>query len=212
MQCTACGTDVPADSSFCPKCGAKIGEDAAAGKRVAPTPAERFRESAPGGNDTADEEVDLWKGGYSGKDMVGSWLLAAIASVGLIVVGVILPPPSFPLVIVAIVLLWAILGAMLACRKLSVKYELSTQRFVHKTGILKRVTDRIEVIDIDDVTFEQGLVQRMVNVGTIKISSSDRTHPELTLRGIEGVQEVADTIDDVRRKERRRRGLHIEAI
>ena len=68
------------------------------------------------------------------------------------------------------------------------------------------------MIDIDDVTFEQGLVQRMVNVGTIKISSSDRTHPELTLRGIEGVQEVADTIDDVRRKERRRRGLHIEAI
>jgi hypothetical protein len=74
------------------------------------------------------------------------------------------------------------------------------------------VTDRIEVIDIDDVTYEQGLVQRMLGVGTIRIASSDRTHPELVLSGIDGVQQVADTIDDIRRKERRKRGLHIESI
>ena len=68
------------------------------------------------------------------------------------------------------------------------------------------------LIDIDDVTFSQGLVQRMVGVGTIRIVSSDRSHPELFLYGIADVQEVAETLDDVRRKERRRRGLHIEAI
>jgi hypothetical protein len=49
-------------------------------------------------------------------------------------------------------------------------------------------------------------------VGTIHISSSDRTHPELLLLGIDDVKRVADLIDDVRRKERRQRGLHIEAI
>jgi hypothetical protein len=32
------------------------------------------------------------------------------------------------------------------------------------------------------------------------------------MRGIEGVKDVAGLIDDIRRKERRRRGVHIESI
>ena len=68
------------------------------------------------------------------------------------------------------------------------------------------------MIDIDDVTYYQGLVERMLNVGSIKLESSDRTHPELWLRGIDNVGEVADLFDDLRRKERRRRGVHIESI
>jgi hypothetical protein len=67
-------------------------------------------------------------------------------------------------------------------------------------------------IDIDDLTFEQGIVQRMFGVGKIRISSSDRTHPEIILVGIDNVKYVADLIDDARRKERRRRGVHIETI
>ena len=42
---------------------------------------------------------------------------------------------------------------VLAYRKMGVYYELTTQRFIHKAGILKRTSDRLEVIDIDDVTF-----------------------------------------------------------
>ena len=109
-------------------------------------------------------------------------------------------------------LLWGWFAILLAYRKLTVKYQLTTQRFIHEAGLLKRVTDRIEVIDIDDVTFEQRILERMVGVGTIKLVSSDRTHPVLLMRGIENVKQVASQIDDLRRKERRRRGLHIEAI
>jgi hypothetical protein len=43
----------------------------------------------------------------------------------------------------------------------------------------------------------------------VTLLSSDKSDPELVLRGITPVAEVADKIDDVRRKERRRRGLHI---
>jgi uncharacterized membrane protein YdbT with pleckstrin-like domain len=91
-------------------------------------------------------------------------------------------------------------------------YELTTQRFVHQAGVLIRQTDRIEVIDIDDVSYTQGVIQRMLGVGTIRITGSDRTHPELVLRGIDKVPEIASLIDDVRREERRRRSLHIESI
>jgi hypothetical protein len=69
------------------------------------------------------------------------------------------------------------------------------------------------VIDIDDVTVRQGLIERMFNTGTIHIDCpTDSTHPQLDLPGIDDPRTVADLIDNVRRKERQRRGLHIEQI
>ena len=65
---------------------------------------------------------------------------------------------------------------------------------------------------MDDITFEQGLLERLVGVGTIRILSSDRTSPTIVLPGIEGVQQVAGVLDNARLAERRRRGLHIEQI
>jgi hypothetical protein len=49
-------------------------------------------------------------------------------------------------------------------------------------------------------------------VGTISIRSSDQTHPQIELLGIEKVREVAAMIDEARRQERRKRGLYVEAV
>lgn len=211
MFCGSCGADVPGDSRFCPKCGNEL-EAANPTKEAAGSgAAEQLRESMPRDRGDIGDERELWEGGFSGKAMIGSWCFAAVATIVLAGIAV-AAPPSMIVVIPLAVLIWIYLAAVLAYRKLSVSYALTTQRFIHKVGILRQVTDRLEVIDIDDVTIEQGIVQRMVGVGKIRISSSDRTHPELVLLGIDSVKEVADTIDDVRRRERRARGLHIEAI
>ncbi len=159
-----------------------------------------------------EEESHLWEGGYSAKAMYGSWLMAFIASIGLVVVGFLVPVIGILIALCVAAGIWVLTALVFAVRKLGVHYELTTQRFIHRSGILTRRTDRIELIDVDDVTFVQGIIQRMLSVGTIKVASSDRSHPELNLLGIDNVENVADMIDDARRKERRRRGLHIEAI
>jgi hypothetical protein len=178
---------------------------------------ERFKEALQpkAGGNAEEAEQDLWSGGYSPRAMIGSWLLAGTVTVVLLVTVLLLGPGNgwLWLAWAAISLgLWGWFGTVLLYRKLTVKYLLTSQRFVHESGLLRRVTNRIEVIDIDDVACEQGLVERMLGVGTIKIMSSDRSHPELWMRGIEGVKDVAGLIDDIRRKERRRRGVHIESI
>jgi uncharacterized membrane protein YdbT with pleckstrin-like domain len=111
-----------------------------------------------------------------------------------------------------IALLWIYAVGVFIVRRLSVHYTLTNQRFLHESGLFTRTTDRIEVIDIDDVTFRQGMIERMLGVGTIQLDSSDRTHPRLVLAGIDNVKVVSGMIDDVRRKERRRRGIHIEQV
>ena len=185
---------------------------------AAPTPAERLREALQPRSSQEEDEAEelLWEGTFSSRAMIGKWILAGFVTVALLVALLAFEWRTNGNLwlgwLIVCSLLWAWFALQLAYRRLTCKYRLTTQRFIHESGLLKRITDRIEVIDIDDVSVEQRIVERMLGVGTIKISSSDRTHPELSLRGIEKVKEVAGLIDDTRRKERRRRGVHIEAI
>ncbi|NLF72479.1 MAG: PH domain-containing protein [Candidatus Anammoximicrobium sp.] len=190
-------------------------EPYAAGSEPASAPG-RFRDAVRARQGEDEEpEADVWQGGFSSRAMFGNWLLAGVVTLVLLVAVIALGPKNWHLWLawaVISALLWGGFGCLLAYRKLTCKYRLTTQRFIHESGLLKRVTDRIEVIDIDDVSFEQRVIERVVGVGTIKMLSSDRSHPVLVMRGIEKVKEVASVIDDLRRKERRRRGLHIESI
>lgn len=166
---------------------------------------------------TVPPERSLWKGGYSPKAMYGTWAISGLLSI-LILIGAGMlasgenASTTWMIAGAAILIWWCVAIGMFLYRRLGMHYELTTQRFVHQSGILLRQTDRIEVIDIDDVGYTQGIVQRMLGVGKIRITGSDRTHPELILHGIDKVPEIASLIDDVRREERRRRSLHIESI
>lgn len=162
-------------------------------------------------DDHYDEET-LWSGGYTPKAMVGTWLLMAVMTIALLIAPFFVDGFSLGIAVGLIALIWVIGCGLYGYRRLGYHYELTTQRFIHQTGLLSRKTDRIEVIDIDDVSFKQGPVQRIFGVGNIELTGSDRTHPELSMVGIARVKEVSGMIDDTRRKERRRRSLHIETI
>ncbi len=224
--CTACGSEVQADSVFCHRCGHRLAApkiphlaEHASSATGPPSsdaiePAQAAAVAIDRGDRGEDPERQLWTGGYSHRAMIPTWA-AALAMTLLASAGAIawwrVPSGLFLALVITVVILGGT-GLLLAYRRLSVHYELTNQRFVHQTGLLRRVSDRIEVIDIDDVAYGQGPMERLLGVGTIKIISSDRSHPELLLAGIENVREVAMQIDDARRGERRRRGLYIEAV
>jgi uncharacterized membrane protein YdbT with pleckstrin-like domain len=152
--------------------------------------------------------------------MYGTWLTLGIITVGTILALILLPtfgvmPEGNQMVwliaLGVIAALWILGAFMFYYRRWSMYYELTTQRFIHTQGILTRTTDRVDVIDIDDVSYTQGVVQRILGVGTIRLMSKDQSHPSLNLLGIDQVARVSGMIDDVRRKERRKRSLHIDA-
>jgi membrane protein YdbS with pleckstrin-like domain len=144
--------------------------------------------------------------------MIGPAVGLAILSIAALVVASYAGPLGWTIAGVAAIIGWAIFGLVVLYRKMSVRYRLTTFRFFHETGLLSRTRNRIEVIDINDVTLQQGLLERMFNVGTIHMQSSDVTHPDLYLPGIEDVGRVTDLIDNTRRAERQRRGIFMENI
>ena len=180
-------------------------EDASEAKKMTKPPAEnaadKFREQVQNTQENVEDyepEEELWNGGYSAKAMVGNVDYACHTICGhsdtapfSIVSVVFLASRSL---LGGIVLMWLVGAVVYGYRRFGVHYELTSQRFIHQTGILTRATDRIEVIDIDDVSFTQGPVQRMLGVGRITVTSSDRSHPLLHMIGIGDVKSVAGLI------------------
>jgi len=233
MHCPKCGVELAQGAVFCHRCGVNLDEclPSAAGNPKAPDgpsvgggepslrnpiverQADRMRppgSSQPDGTD--DVEIELWRGAYSSKAMIPTWIGAGVLTLVALVAAISFQFVSWGILLGVLVLAWIGLLLRWAYLRMNVRYRLTSQRLVHQRGILRRVTDRIEAIDIDDVAFEQGLIDRFVGVGTIVLTSSDRSDPVVRMTGIENVEEVAEHIDNARRRERIRRGLHIEAI
>jgi uncharacterized membrane protein YdbT with pleckstrin-like domain len=208
MLCPNCSTDVAAGAAFCPKCGTRMGT---APTTMAATPADKVRAAQTASAANTEAEQELWNGRYSPKAMYGSWMVAIAVTIAAIVAAVLFPA-AWIAAGIGVPVVWLGLLLTLAYRWLNAKYTLTTQRLLHKSGILLQRSNRIEAIDIDDVTYVQGIIERMFGVGTIKVLSSDKSHPEFFLGGIDDVQRVANLIDNARREERRKRGLYMEAV
>ena len=233
MRCNQCGHDVADDAAFCPFCGERMAvtplspkpgsaddmpqiESLATSAAEPPHPAaatERIQQEQTRFGSKDPQEEDLWSGSFSPKAMLGHFMLAGFITVAsLIGVAVAWNTVTGWLCFVAgVVLLWGTAGITLAYRRMTARYRLTRFRLFHEHGILTRVTDRIETIDIDDVTVFQGLADRSFGIGMIVVVSTDRTSPELRMRGIDHVKAVADLMDSTRRAERQRRGLHLES-
>jgi membrane protein YdbS with pleckstrin-like domain len=205
MKCEACGGEV-AGGAFCSHCGAPLGEHGRA------PGAERMQPRGSRRSTTPAAETELWVGTYSPKAMIGQAVGLALLTVVGAIAASFFAPLGWAVFGFAALLLWGVLGLVILYRRLTVRYRLTTYRLFHETGLLSRTRDRIEVIDINDVTLRQGILDRMVNVGTIRVQSSDVTNPNLNLLGIEDVRRITDLIDDTRRAERQRRGLFMENI
>ena len=233
MQCSQCDREVADDAAFCPYCGERMtasvfspksaratgsppmqpGASTQTNRRIRPKPPCRIQQEQTRFGSKDPQEEELWQGSFSPKAMWGQFAAAAVVTTACLV-GVAMfwnTHIGWLTVAVGAALLWATAGLTLAYRKLTVHYRLTRFRLFHEHGILTRVTDRIETIDIDDVTVFQGLLERSFDVGTIVVASTDRTSPDLRMRGIDHVKAVADLIDSTRRAERQRRGLHLES-
>jgi len=161
----------------------------------------------------------LWSGGYSPKAMTGPFVGAALLVVAGMIGSSFAGPAGWTAVAVGAVVVFVYLGLLLLYRQMAVRYRLTNQRLLREVGILTRTDDRVLVVDIDDIKVEQGLFERMFNLGTIILAVRDETTKEertdedgrgiLRMIGIENPRHVADLIDEARRAERSRRGVYM---
>jgi membrane protein YdbS with pleckstrin-like domain len=228
MHCPKCGTEAMAEAVYCHQCGARLdGSDSgpsqpptATGDAAASDPQgmERVRAVTQSRGSAANEvEQERWQGSFSPRAMTGRWIGIGVLAIVLLLVGSWLDRYNVwqgwtlwvsILGVVVVLTLYTLL--VLARRRFGVRYRLTSQRFYLESGILWHVTDRLDVFEIDDISCHQNVLDRILGIGDIRITSTDREHAEVLLRGIENAPRVAAMIDEVRRSEQIRRGVLIE--
>lgn len=95
-------------------------------------------------------------------------------------------PLAIVLALIAVVAPWLVVR--------TTRYRITNYRIDYERGVLKKQIDTMELWHVDDISFEQGLIDRMMNVGTIRILSDDRTTPRLDLDGLPNPRAIFDSL------------------
>jgi uncharacterized membrane protein YdbT with pleckstrin-like domain len=91
-------------------------------------------------------------------------------------------------------------------------YTLTDQRLKFSRGVFSKVTEDLELYRVRDTKFEQGFVERMLDLGDIVLYTTDASTPVVTLSFIndaDGVREIIRRLVEARRDAKRVRSLDI---
>ena len=94
-------------------------------------------------------------------------------------------------------------------RNLAASYEITDQRLIVKRGLVMKSIDEIELYRIKDVRVDYSLVNQITDIGTITITSSDRTtgNAQFVLRDIPAARERREGLRKLVDRARRLRGV-----
>lgn len=129
-------------------------------------------------NDT--EEKTLWSGRPS---FWNWWFRIATGSLALLLVGLLgvtgerqwIPPVLF---VAAVAYSAAVLG------RAGMRYTLTTQRVIAKTGLLSKRVEEVEILDIRNIVLEQSFFDRLCGIGTVGIASAGGDGMEVRFEGV----------------------------
>jgi PH (Pleckstrin Homology) domain-containing protein len=76
----------------------------------------------------------------------------------------------------------------------TIRYRISNYRIDYERGLISKDIDTLELWHVEDLHFHQSLLDRMMGVGTIHVTSRDEKLPELFLRGLPNPRPIYETL------------------
>ncbi len=119
------------------------------------------------------------------------------------------------LVLLALLLVPAffVLRAYIVTR--SIRYQLTTERIICTTGVLSTKTDNLELYRVDDIVVLRPFSLRLLGLGNLLVTTSDRTTPNMLLAAVPSSQELRDKMRkyiEACRDRKRTRVLDLEQL
>jgi uncharacterized membrane protein YdbT with pleckstrin-like domain len=159
---------------------------------------------APAPAPDASENI-LWRGTPSQWTNLGTYVFCFLLTAAVIALYVVVTPPQ-PLILVALAIpfFWAV-GCWIATG--TERYTLTSERIRITTGLLSKTTQELELYRVRDYKVVEPFWLRLVGVGHVVLTSSDRTTPQTTLRAVPHVAALKDQIRTHTERMRQRRGV-----
>jgi uncharacterized membrane protein YdbT with pleckstrin-like domain len=191
IACPDCGRDVSMLAPVCPHCG----RPSPAGTTPMPASA-----AAP-----VKEEV-LWKGSPSWAVLGGKIAVTVLAVIFIPLIARFLAARAFDLdtsnrimnigwFVTLIVFLYEAITFVIALFRIrSTVYTVTNQRVMIETGLFAKALSEIDLRYIDESSFHQNFLARLLGIGDVTLVSSDKTMPTYVLRNIKQPRAVREMI------------------
>ncbi|HEY8665375.1 MAG TPA: PH domain-containing protein [Tepidisphaeraceae bacterium] len=89
----------------------------------------------------------------------------------------------------------------------TIRYRITNYRIDYERGVFTKRIDTLELWHVEDISFEQSLIDRILGVGNILIVSHDTTTPRLLLHGLPHPRPVFDALKERIIAVKRQRGV-----
>ncbi len=155
------------------------------------------------------EEQSLWKGTPSQWLNLWPFVWSLLGAAVIIVASILL---MMPLLLVALIfpIVYSLWKVLVVRNRI---YELTTERLRVQTGVFNHELDEIELYRVKDTLILRAWWERMANLGSIRLETSDRTQPVLMMPGIPKGQEVREMLRtqvEIQRDRKRVRELDVD--
>ena len=132
------------------------------------------------------------------KTLLGPVLLAVVVVAVALLIEVIIPAGKAAAVerlVVGVIAIFALMLWLIApvLRWRTTTYELTTRRLRTRFGLLTRRGRDIPLARINDVSFEKGILDRLLGAGRLVVESAGE-HGQIVLRDIPNVEQVQATL------------------
>lgn len=87
------------------------------------------------------------------------------------------------------------------------RYRISNYRIDYERGLLSKSIDTLELWHVEDISFHQSVLDRMLGVGTIVVMSHDDTTPRLELKSLPNARPLFDALKQRIIAVKRQRGV-----
>jgi uncharacterized membrane protein YdbT with pleckstrin-like domain len=150
-----------------------------------------------------ETETAIWSGCPSQWLNAGTFILAFLVTAAIVTGAILWAEPR--IAIAAIVPVSIAFWRWLVVR--STKIDVSTERITTTTGVFSRRRGDMELYRIKDTTLEEPFLLRLVRRANIRLDSSDRTTPSLTIPAISNAEALRQQIRTHVERLRLKRGV-----
>jgi uncharacterized membrane protein YdbT with pleckstrin-like domain len=144
-----------------------------------------------------EPEQTLWKGTPSQVLHLPSLLLGLLFAGALTAAILLTAFVTGPIALAAAAAAWFVCLLPWMCKAIATRfdnYELTSERLHHRSGVLNRKIEVLELYRVKDMRLEMPLLFRIFGLSRIILETSDRSTPLVKLNGIAGGLALADLV------------------
>ena len=144
--------------------------------------------------DLRANEQELYSGRPSWRALLSFYAIGlGAAVVVLVILGFLADSWSTAIVIAAIIAgLTLVIGYL---RRISTKYLITTQRLRISRGLLKRNVQETRLERVQNVNYQQGVLERVLGVGTVDFDTAGSDDSEFRFDWVNGPEDVVRAVD-----------------